>query len=258
MADPFIRLKTQKFAPGINGMELSRLVEEAVENPSSIDQGLHPHMCVPAVLQGYLAETDPQEYVELVGDLASPEGVAETASGFKLFRIEDCLVDDGTDRNIVERLLQAAIFDGAERAAGALKGSYSSLHHSSDGRKAQGLGTWQTQEMLRRLTNDPTWSKSKPGIETLDQATEENPVPVVLKTGESRGHQMLITDITDDRVTLRDPEGEFAVPFPGAVFDKHGHQVMSAADFEKVFVKAYLKGDQLPPELRDPSTWMMG
>ena len=79
------RLRIQPFAPGINRDELVSQVEEALENPDKVDQGLHPHMCVPAVLQSYLAQTDPEEFVELVGELASPEGVAETASGLNSF-----------------------------------------------------------------------------------------------------------------------------------------------------------------------------
>lgn len=252
------RLRIQPFAPGINRDELVSQVEEALENPDKVDQGLHPHMCVPAVLQSYLAQTDPEEFVELVGELASPEGVAETASGHSLFRIEDSLLDDGTDRNLMERLVQAAIFDGAERAAGALRGSYSSLNHTHDGVQASGLGTWQTQEMLRQLTNDPTWTKSNPDSTVLDRACDEEPIPVVLKTGKGRGHQMLLTDITDGVVTLRDPEGEFATPFEGSKLDGKGHQIMPVEAFEKVFEKAYLKSEQLPPEFRDPSTWMMG
>lgn len=253
-----IHLKTRPLAPGIDRQKLVEQVEQDVEHPESIDQGLHPHMCVPAVLQGFLAETQPQEYVELVGELASPEGEATTLSGDKLFRIEDALLDDGTDRNLVERLLQAAIFDGAERAAGALKGSYSSLNHSSNGEPAAGLGTWQTTEMLKDLTGDESWEKANPGIKTLDEAAEEGPVPVVLKTGQGRGHQMLLTEVEDGLVELRDPEGEFAVPFEGATITSTGLQTMPVEAFEKAFGKAYLRQHQLPAEDRDPSTWILG
>lgn len=158
------RLRTRPIAPGIDRQELIAEAEEAVKHPESMDQGLHPHMCVPAILSEYMAQAQPEDFLQLVGDLASPDGEARTVSGATLFRIEDALEDDGTDRNLLERLLQAAIFDGAERAAGALKGKYSSLNHSTDGRPAEGLGTWQTAEMLKELTGDDSWSASDPKI----------------------------------------------------------------------------------------------
>lgn len=252
------RLRTRPIAPGVDRRELIAEAEEAVKHPESMDQGLHPHMCVPAILSEYMAQSQPEDFLELVGDLASPEGEASTVSGAKLFRIEDALEDDGTDRNLLERLLQAAIFDGAERAAGALKGKYSSLNHSVDGHPAEGLGTWQTAEMLKQLTGDDTWSVSDPSLSTLDRACEDSPVPLVLKTSEGRGHQMLLIDMDDHQVKLRDPEGEFAVPFEGARITRTGVQTMTREAFEKALGKAYLRQEQLPAEERDPSTWMMG
>lgn len=252
------RLATRPLAPQFERRELLTQVKEAVEQPDTVDQGLHPHMCVPAALQSFMAQTQPEDFIELVGDLASPDGEAETVSGDTLFRIEDALLDDGTGRNLMERLVQAAIFDGAERAAGSLRGSYSSHDHTVGDRPAQGLGTWQTTEMLKNLTGDDSWSKANPSIATLDKAADNGPVPVVVKTGPGRGHQMLLLEVDDGLVELRDPEGEYATAFPGAVLTERGHQTMTIEGFEKVFGKAYLRREQLPPEDRDPSTWMMG
>lgn len=251
------RLQTQLLAPGIERKQLLQEVEAALERPAEVSQGLHPHMCVPAVLESYVAQTQPEDFVKLVAGLASPEGKAVTASGDVLFRIEDALEDDGTDRNLVDRLVQGAIYAGAERAMGMGR-TYSSLHHTLDEEPAQGLNTMQTAHMLKVLTGDESWQRNRPSLYTLKQALEHGPIPVVLGTGGRNGHQVLLESMDDESARLRDPEGAYATAFAGAQLDEDGIMTMPTERLSQLMGQAYLKANWLPFEERDPSSWILG
>ncbi len=251
------RLENLPLAPGIERQRLLAEVRTALQQPESINQGLHPHMCVPAVLESFLAQTQPEDFLSLVGGLASPEGRAVTASGEVLFRVEDALLDDGTDRTLLDRLVQGAIYAGAERALGRGR-SYSSLHHSLDGQPAEGLSSMQTQHMLKVLSGDESWQRNRPSLSTLERALEYAPIPVVLETGQGRGHQMLLQAMDGQSAWLSDPEGEYATPFEGAQLHRGGVQSMSREQLGELMGQAYLKTTWLPFEERDPSTWILG
>ena len=251
------RLHLQPLAPGVPRQQLLDEVQAALERPEAIDQGLHPHMCVPAILESYLARTQPADFVELVAGLASPQGQAMTRSGEVLFRVEDALEDDGTERSLVDRLLQSAIYSAAERAVGSGR-RYSSLHHTLDEEPARGLGTWQTNHMLQQLTGDDSWQKALPSLSTLQSALQHGPIPVVLGTGAGNGHQMLLESIQGGEARLRDPEGEYSSPFAGGRLEAEGVQRMPVERLEAMLGQAYLKSAWLPAEDRDPSSWILG
>jgi hypothetical protein len=210
-------------------------------------------MCVPAALESYLAQTDAKLFVELAASLASSEGIAKTQGGLTLLRIEDALEDDGTDRRLLDRLVQAALFAAAHQLFAASP-RYSSLEHSLDGKPTQGLASWQTEELLERLTAEE-WSRKVPTLETLQQAASQGPVPVVLST-HGGGHQLLLQSLDVNEARLLDPEARDAQPFPGARVQE-GFQIMSPEALQKNLAQAYLKISQIPAEELSPEEWML-
>lgn len=253
MLGPVTALQQRRLHPKIDRARFERELEEVLQKPATALQGMHPHMCVPAALESYLAQVDPEGFVELAVGLASPEGKVRAAGGLTLLRIEDALEDDGTDRRLLDRLVQAALFAGAQQLAGRSI-TYSSLDHSLDGVPARGLSSVQTEELLEQLTSQE-WSRKRPSLDTLRVAARQGPVPVVLSV-EGGGHQLLLQSLDEHEARLFDPEGEVARAFPGARLED-GFQVMSPQALEEHLAQAYLKIEQIPAEELSPEEWML-
>ena len=221
-------LSRDEVAEGIERDALVQDLVQEIEDPSAISQqGVGT--CVATTASIYLARTDPAEYARLVRGLASPEGKVTLKNGDEIRR-EDHTIDedpsyDGAERSQSHRLLVPALMEYANPTS-----NYDPIDDSQQRDYGvfqrfdyQGLTNQDLDRVMEGLTGQTWDSHGSSGGEAelgrIDQATAKGQaVPASLDWGDG-GHQVLVTDVTDDRVDYVNPWGS--------------EESMSRAEFEE-------------------------
>ncbi|MDB5101906.1 MAG: hypothetical protein JWM80_6327 [Cyanobacteria bacterium RYN_339] len=100
---------------------LAQLVGHLAD-PQRVQQADH-NTCGPTTVQYLLLTRQPAEYARLVAGLLGGEGRVKLQGGQELARVGDSLANDGSGRDDLNRLLQAAMID----QGGHLRGRYSNV-----------------------------------------------------------------------------------------------------------------------------------
>ena len=245
LLDSLKNLSTQKMGEGLDRQTVFNDLCSHLADPGRMKQG-GKGTCTVATMQNLQASRDPAEYARLVTGLSSEEGQVRMKNGHTLEREEGTLTDDGSRRDSVSRLYQAALM---EYANGDLDYDNAEDQHSDGG---SGLGRNAQGRALDALFGDkydPVAVDGR-GAGGRQQAVEQiqaalargEQIPVALTFGQNdegqpTGHALLLVGMTDTTVILRNPwgsaeQGQDQLGRPNReALDNEGHIEMSIVDF---------------------------
>lgn len=207
-------LTSETRAEGMEGAVLTRQTLALLTDPDqSVFQGMRS-TCGAANVQRQVAENPPL-LLELVEGLSDTTGKATLPTGFDLQRVAGSHQEDGSGRDLVNRLLQSSLM----AAAGAGRGVYDFETGCFGEDPTPGLKPLEMAALTAAVagtdqvvvTHD---SKSTRAIrEILSQAPEGKTFQCGLswrgmdgKAKESRNHMLLFTGLRDGQVSFFDPE----------------------------------------------------
>lgn len=250
LLDTLTNLSTQKMGEGLDRQTVFNELSSQLADPGRMKQGGRG-TCTVATMQNLQASRDPAEYARLVTGLSAEEGRVRMKNGDILEREEGTLTDDGSRRDSVSRLYQAALM---EYANGNRDYSNASDRHTNpDGTDAgSGLGRNAQGRALDAIFGDkydPVAVDAR-GAAGRQQAIQQiqsalargEQIPVALTfgqndQGEPTGHALLLVGMTDTTVILRNPwgsseQGQDRLGRPNReALDNEGHIEMSIVDF---------------------------
>lgn len=219
---------TRPLARGVHRRKTMLTLLRQLDNPELMKQG-ERGACAAAGLQHLLASRDPAQYVSLVSDLASPEGVATLNNGQTISRVEDSISDD-SGRDEVSRLLQSAFLEygngpesysnrqdlstGAHDPAlhqanpwvvdsGHQEGGHSGLYPNEITRVLKGLFPHNES---RTVFVDP--SKTDTHYDTLQDIVSRGDIALVGLRWDEGAHLLVVKEVHDDYVLAWNPWGE--------------------------------------------------
>jgi hypothetical protein len=193
-----------------------RSVLQEIAFPEDIGQYARS-TCAPATVQMLLAIQNPDQYVAVVADLASPEGRVRRenlAASAQIVREADTLADDRSGRSLSSRLLQPALmewgngaddYDNQTDQSSGLFTRYGGLSENGAVRLTDALFGKGSHRMTvvvekRLLFWDSQAYLERPEFLTQLEAAVKGgaPVPTGLQWGDS-GHKVLTTRIDRDQ-----------------------------------------------------------
>jgi hypothetical protein len=250
LLDTLTNLSTQKMGEGLDRQTVFNDLCSQLADPGRMKQGGRG-TCTVATMQNLQASRDPAEYARLVTGLSAEEGRVRMKNGDILEREEGTLTDDGSRRDSVSRLYQAALMEYANGNQ-----DYSNVtdrHTNPDGTDGGGgLGRDEQGRALDALFGDKydpvAVDARRPGareqavaqIQSALARGEQIPVALTFgqdDEGQPTGHALLLVGMTDTTVILRNPwgsseQGQDQLGRPSReALDNEGHIEMSIVDF---------------------------
>lgn len=188
------RMNRQELGNDLDRQQLLSDVVQEVAVPSAVNQR-SKGTCVPTSIEIQLLQTNPAEYVRLVGGLASTAGEVQTAGGDTL-KVEPEALTDATGRSISQRLLAPALMEVANGRADYDNTEDQHVGDGIDGQK--GLTAAQADVLLESLYGRPfafhrteSAKEKEAGTDfVLSELEAGRSVVVGLKWGEG-GHKVL-------------------------------------------------------------------
>jgi hypothetical protein len=220
LLDDLDRIATEHLAPGVNRHQLLDETVRECDDPTTISQE-GKGTCTVTSATMLLDAQHPAEYARLVGELATPGGVATMQNGQQLRRKADWA--SNTDevgqvpRSTGQRLLEPALMQYGYDIGG--------YNNTGDTRNlgpislpfGGGLMDWEKDKVLKALTGvdyheklcipgeyDSDWAQ----IASLTARGQLVPASVSWGGGMENGHALLIQSVQGDQVTVLNPWGE--------------------------------------------------
>ncbi|PIQ23257.1 hypothetical protein COW36_18825 [bacterium (Candidatus Blackallbacteria) CG17_big_fil_post_rev_8_21_14_2_50_48_46] len=206
-------------------MTLIRSALQELAFPEKIEQH-SKGTCAPTTVQILLSLKNPELYLQLLADLASPSGevARDHLNGNRgMEREADTLIDDRSGRSLSSRLIQPAFmeyangdqsYDNQKDRNSDGKSEYSGLDEKGAVRLSEALfGAGSYAFRYVHAHPDPSWQgfeKSEILFNEIQTALSQGePVPVGLRWGES-AHKILLTalDPSDQKAYFMNPWGE--------------------------------------------------
>jgi uncharacterized protein YvpB len=219
-------MSTQEFASELNGQNILCQTLQHVARPESMKQG-NIGTCTVAALQYLQAREHPADYVQTVAGLTGTEGQVDLGYGGDPIVVhEGSLESDQTGRDDVSRIYQATMM---EYGNGEYWDYNNEDHQHVDPETGKprgesgGLNTWEYERVASAVLpydistsygseDEAVWDMIE---EEIQQSLDEGiPVAVALKwtyddeNETYSGHQLVIIDMDDEYVYLRNPWGD--------------------------------------------------
>jgi|GEM_PF-1882100 len=249
-------LSTQKLNAEFGNVSFSRaqligsIIQEAAK-PGEVNQGSHG-TCTVTSMQYMLCTQNPAEYVRIMQGITSASGKVTLRGGDILELNPGCVGEDSNKkRSHSERIFQASMMDfcnGADAYNNQQdKNTWSFLFVSHS---YGGLHTGQEKKGLEALFGQGFKVETKNVVGLLTERSQQGkPTYIDMHWGENQsgGHAVVVTEVKDGRVYIRNPWGSYApngstqTNPPRRIEDRAlGLESMSIADFEKWVMGCYL------------------
>lgn len=194
-------------SPMAQGLDRGQIIKETLlqlNDPMRVDQGTRS-TCTAAVVQYLSIKQQPDRYVAMIAGLVSPSGQAKLPGGGTISRVGS-LSSDGTDRSMVDQLVQNALMTYAT-------GSYNPVT-DRNGDNSVGLTAQRFDHLIEGVMNDSYSTMQIDESFTAEQALiqlkqstargEQVPVGLQWKSG---GHKILIQRFDQGLVFYFNPWG---------------------------------------------------
>ncbi|MEW6278689.1 MAG: hypothetical protein AB1758_08720 [Candidatus Eremiobacterota bacterium] len=237
-------------APG-----LAEQTARALAEPTRVSQG-NRYTCAASDFEHLIALEEPADFVRLVSGLAGPEGTGVLPTGVEVQRPVDSMVEDGSGRTAVDRLVQSALM-----ALGGMRhGSYHNLTDSFDGSQERGLGGLDVAILADLVTgSDHVLVLGDPATaETLSEALATGQRFALGMDYNGTDHVVLVHGVREGRVRFYNPQASTSEPLEGVDHrpEPDGTQSIPVADMLSRTRFAVLPEgcavSGLPPELAIP------
>jgi hypothetical protein len=220
LLDNLSDMSQQEYAPGLNGEQIMDQTVEHLSNPDVINQG-NRNTCSATTLQYIQATEKPADYVNMVSDLTSPEGVADMPHGEgQAVRASGVTSSDDSGRDDVSRIYQSTMTDHGINGQVYDNANDMSVNPQNPNESTTGIAAEDFNSLASDVLPEGLELKTKEGAGSVENIEgdinrsldNDCPVPVgmqwgTLSDGSPAEHKLLLTGMDEDSVYLRNPYG---------------------------------------------------